>query len=168
MIHNIDLLFLGEFFTNTAGGDFTPHVVTVSTGEVTWPYHWDLYSDLNIISFLISLNEYLLDFAWQRSNLLFIYFILLPCTHRMLQAKFSLLLKRVQEGFVFSLPMELFPVSQFANQALLAVFSHTRHVFHTYIPICVYIYIYVVVLLLCISLSIWFAFDQVRLILVTL
>lgn len=34
----------GELFANTAGGDFTPHVVTVNTGEVmfnkfvfTWP-----------------------------------------------------------------------------------------------------------------------------------
>lgn len=24
----------GELFLNTAGGDFTPHVVTVNTGEV--------------------------------------------------------------------------------------------------------------------------------------
>lgn len=28
------LHFAGELFANTAGGDFTPHVVTVHTGEV--------------------------------------------------------------------------------------------------------------------------------------
>lgn len=30
----LSVIFEGEVFANTAGGDFVPHVVTVYTGEV--------------------------------------------------------------------------------------------------------------------------------------
>lgn len=43
-LHCFSLIYLtcglliceGELFANTAGGDFTPHVVTVNTGEVMY------------------------------------------------------------------------------------------------------------------------------------
>jgi hypothetical protein len=47
---------------------------------------------------------------------------------RMLQEKFFPLLRRVLEEYVFSLPMELFQMLQFANRALLVESWHTRHV----------------------------------------
>lgn len=46
----------------------------------------------------------------------------------MLQEKFFPLLRRVLEEYVFSLPMELFQMLQFANRVLLVESWHMRHV----------------------------------------
>lgn len=100
----------GELFTATAGRDFTPHVITVYTGEV--------------VRILLALKMIFLQIHlcfWH--SMWYLYFGI----HRTLQGRSLHLLKRAFEGFAFFLLMVLSPMLQFANPVLLVVSWHMRH-----------------------------------------
>lgn len=122
------LVYEGELFAHTAGGDFMPHVVTVHTGEVK------KNSCLLFLFFRSEMFVYF-RFSWK------IWELLCGVLCRMWQERFILLCRRVQEGFVFCLPMVLFRMLLFVSLVLLEVSWHMRHdsCFHSFLLVLCFV-----------------------------